>query len=175
MAAAKVGREVSLALIVAVATAASLITLTPAPWTLALPAAVFLGAAGLLADVLIFGKPVKKSTSAGKKAIGLLTGLAAVCALCLAFVGGTLTHGGSGSPFPYVANGLHVVDFIYFAPTMAARSDQTVAPGTPVLVDCYVTEKDGDWYRLTDNRGWVTDKEFLPAPHTGRGSPLRCP
>lgn len=77
----------------------------------------------------------------------------------------------SDEPYPYVANGKLVFDFVYFAPKLDAQSDRKVMPGTRVLVDCYVMERDGKWFRLSDNQGWVTDQQFLPALYTGRGSP----
>jgi hypothetical protein len=61
------------------------------------------------------------------------------------------------------------------APFEFSQKNILVAAGDTFLVDCYVIQQDGQWYRLRDNRGWLRDDELLPAPYTGLKSPPQCP
>jgi len=168
-------RDIVGAVFLSTATAATLMSAFAAPWTVALPAALLLGALGTLLDLRYFDRPVQRTTVAGMLTVRALAAVFAICALGLAFDAGQSAGSGPAQSYSYVANGQLIVDFVYFAPTMMAQSDRTVAPGTPVHVDCYVTAEGGRWYRLLQDEGWVSDQQFLPALHTGRGTPPHCP
>jgi hypothetical protein len=168
-------RDIVGAVLLSTATAATLMSAFAAPWTVALPAALLLGTLGTLLDLRYFDRPVQRTTVAGKRTVRALAAVFAICALGLAFDAGQSAGSGSAQSYAYVANGKLIYDFIYFAPTMKAQSDSKVAPGTPVRVDCYVTTEEGRWYRLLQDEGWVSDQQFLPALHTGRGTPPLCP
>jgi len=162
------------AFLIALVGAATLLEATPLPAVLVIVLALTAGAAILIGDILLFKRPASRNTRLGRRTLGVLLACTAVLVAVAAFEVGRLTQP-AHETYPFVANGAQVVDFIYFAPTMKARSDRTVAAGTTLYVDCYVHLEGGDWYRIQQNQGWLTDQEFLPAAFSGEGSPPRCP
>lgn len=175
MASPVVLRDAAVALVLTTATAASLVAMTPWPWTITIPASLLLGALALIVDILFFGRPASVRTSKGRTALVALGTVAGIIALGLAFAIGRNTQPAS-QPHPFIVTSAGgVTTILKAAPFEAAQKNRVVLPGDTVWVDCYVIARDGRWYRLSDNEGWLRDDEVLPAPHTGVGAPPRCP
>jgi peptidoglycan/LPS O-acetylase OafA/YrhL len=168
-------RDLLVALAVAVGTATGLVTLTPLPWQIALFSATFLATLALLGDILAFDRPVAQRSRIGSPAIATLGALTIVSALAISFfVGREMRSGPTQYPF-VVTNSSGVYTVVKSVPYEKAQADRVLATGDRVWVDCVVDQQDGRWYRLTDEQGWLREDELIPSPHSGKGSPPRCP
>jgi hypothetical protein len=161
--------------LVAIATAGSLIALTPTPWTVALPSAVLLGTSALLVDLVFYGRPLPRATPGGRRLIVGFASLAALAALTLAFALGYSIRKEPPAPYPYIAIGGGVTAQIFGLPVRTAPVLRYVALADEVLVRCQVSGSDGTWFKLAKDAGWVSGDDFMAAPHTGRGQPPSCP
>jgi hypothetical protein len=169
-------RDAVIACVVAAATAAAFVTATPLPWTINLPASLLSGAVFLLVDVLVWGRPAPRATPAGRWTLAVAGVIAELSALSLAFFVGRHSHPESVEyPFRVVVpDGLPTVE-VKAAPLESAGKRRYLAPNDAVSVECYVTQPDGRWYKLSGDEGWLSGDEVLPAPYTGLGSPPQCP
>ena len=170
-------RDALVAFGVATASAAGLVTLTPWPWTITLPTSLLLAALVFIVDIVLFGRLASVGTPSGRGMLAVVGTIAGISALVLAFSIGRNTYTvPAPQRYPYIVTSAGgVTTFLKAAPFEPARKDSVVVPGDTVSVDCYVTERDRRWYRLSDNAGWLRGDELLPAPYTGMGLPPRCP
>lgn len=177
--ASNVVRDTVIALLVAIATTAGLIALTPWPWVITVPASVLLGAGVLLMDLLIF----RRHQTAGIPGIrGMLAALAVItlfASMALAFGLGHEIGASDEQSYPFVARGdVTSVGQVFGGPGESYPWISNVAPGRQVEIECHVLDGGTPWYRVAHGihgGGWVNAQQFAPAPHTGRGSPPRCP
>jgi hypothetical protein len=168
-------RDVAVAFLVATATAAGLVALTPWPWTITLPASLVFGAVSLIADILLFSRPTSLGTSSGRRSLAVVGTVAGMSALGLAFSTGRNSQP-SSETYPFIVTSAGgITTILKAAPFESAQKNSVVTSGDSRSVDCYVTQRDGRWYRLSENQGWLRGDELVPAPYTGLASPPQCP
>jgi hypothetical protein len=171
-------RDAIITFISAAAVAAGLIGLVGWPWTISVPACIFLASIALLIDTCFFGRPIPISDPRGRRLAVVLGGSALVFALMTMFFVGRSSSGWF-LPVKYqfiVTNADGTVTIIKSVPYEGAQSGHLVTTGDSLGVDCWTKDSSGTvWYRLSDKLGWLTAKEVGQAPHTGEGSPPRCP
>lgn len=163
------------ALLAAVLAASGLVGMTPAPWALALPSSLALGALGLLVCVLLFKSPAAPDTREGRWTIAIAGTLLVASALALA---GMVGYELRSEPTQYrflVTNTGGIYTPVKSVPDERAQTDDLLSTGDLVMVECFAEEQDWRWFRLNERNGWLREDEVMPEPHTGQGSPPRCP
>ncbi|HEV7951377.1 MAG TPA: hypothetical protein VGP24_16570 [Glaciihabitans sp.] len=83
-------------------------------------------------------------------------------------IGHAIQRGQTKYPF-LVTNSSGALTAIKAVPDKSSSTGHVVEAGDTVWVDCFIDQRDGRWYRLSDEQGWMRDRELLAAPHTGRG------
>jgi len=171
-------RDAIITFIGAVAVAAGLIGLLGWPWTISIPVSLCLASIALLMDSYFFGRPMPISDPRGRRLSRILWGCVLVFALTTAFFVGSSSTGWF-RPVRYqfiVTNSDGTVTIIKSVPVEGAQSEHLVTTGQSLSVDCWIKDASGTvWYRLSDQLGWLTEKEIGQAPYTGQGTPPRCP
>lgn len=78
--------------------------------------------------------------------------------------------------YPFViTNSSGGLTLIKSVPYKNAETDRSLSLGDTVWVECFVDQGDGLWFKLSDEQGWLRGDELLASPHSGKGSPPRCP
>lgn len=168
-------RGVAVAFLVLFAGSVSVLALTPANWAATFLVAASCAATLVLVDILVFAHLLKRDSRARLPAIVTLSAVTGISLVILA-VAQVATDDSPQGGFPY----LIVSEFGDAAeakavPSIDAGTLAVYFPGDDVRVSCYVEDVDRRWYKLHDGEEWLAGNDLLASPHTGLGTPPRCP
>jgi hypothetical protein len=154
---------------------ASLGALTPLSWIANFSLAAAVTSTLVLIDITGFKHLLKRRSRTRRMVIMGLSTLGVVGLLSFYVV---ILSDGPTAPdgYPYlVANSSDSATEVKAVPSEGAGTLDVFFSGEGVRVSCYVDESKHRWYKLKDREGWMPEANILASPHTGLGSPPRCP
>lgn len=168
-------RKVAVAFLGLFAASASLAALTPLNWPAVFLLAVAVASVLILIDIFVFKNLMKHSPRTRRKVMFGLSALTIACLVALSVV--VAKHDEAAADgYPYlVANSSDSATEVKAVPSAAGGTLDVVFSGDEVRVSCYVEESKRRWYKLEGREGWLPEVSLLASPHTGLGSPPRCP
>lgn len=171
---ARAYRDVAIAFVGVAALASGVIGITPLWWPIVILLAICLGSAVVLIDIVVCDRPVEFRTKTGGRTATVMSAIAILSLMVGAFLLGTRVDM-TAAGFPYLVANSAGVGEVKSAPREEAGTLSVVSSGDAVEVTCFVDSSGGRWLKLEDGPGWLRDNEVFAQPHTGRGSPPRCP
>lgn len=168
-------RDLVGALLGGIALAAGLVAFVLGSGWLTLLVGTCAGSLVLFLDIYLTSHPVKRDSRLGRWVMPSLLLVAVSAGLLSA---GLIGHDIQSDPQEYpfiVTNAAGVTTIVKTVPNEDAQGNRLFATGDGVMVKCYVDVQDWRWFKLSEEQGWLRGDEVYPEPHTGLGSPPRCP